>query len=233
MKLATTACCVAALLAFAADAGVFVDDFEDGVANGWRPVRGDWAMRDGAYVLEQADGLAELQLAVLDSPWLITNAVISFTVSFEGDAIGTERPLVLFRLEDDDNGYAFRLRGDDKGMDIGLIEAALYTDIRGDPKDAIDIGKPSHIVIEADANIFFVTYNDAGFLRVGDLDKKYEAGRIGIGALNVDTPIHFEDIRVEGDGVTQFAPDLLSVDAHDRLTLAWATLKSARGPSRR
>ena len=228
MKVASTACCIGVLIAAAAQAGVFVDDFEDGIANGWRPVRGEWAMRDGAYVLEEADGLAELQMAVLDSPWAITDAVISFTVSFEGDAIGTERALVLFRLEDDDNGYAFRLRGDEKGMDIGLIEAQAYSNIRVDPKDAIDIGEPSHIVIEVDANIFFVTYNDAGFLRVGDLDEKYAAGRIGIGALNVDTPIHFDDIRVEGDSVTQFAPDLLRVDAQERLALTWATLKAQR-----
>ena len=217
-----------ALLAAFAHAGVFVDEFEDGVANGWRPVRGEWAMRDGAYVLEASDGPDELQLAVLDSPWLITDAVISFTVSFEDDAVGTERPLALFRLEDDDNGYAFRLRGDEKGMDVGLIEARLYMTIRGDPKDVIDIGKPSHVVIEAEDNIFFVTYNDAGFLRVGDLDRKYESGRIALGALNVDSPIHFEDIRVEGDGVTQFAPDLRAVQATDRLTLAWASLKRAR-----
>jgi hypothetical protein len=219
---------VAFLLAIWAHAGVFVDEFEDGVANGWRPVRGEWAMRDGAYVLEAAEGVDELQLAVLDSPWLIADAVISFTVSFEDDAVGIERPLLLFRLEDDDNGYAFRLRGDEKGMDIGLVEARLYSDIRGDPKDAIDITKPSQIVVEIEDNIFFATYNDAGFLRVGDLDRKYDAGRIAIGALNVESPIHFDDIRVEGDGVRQFAPDLRAVAAADRLTLAWASLKSVR-----
>ncbi len=219
---------VAFLLAFCAHAGVFVDQFEDGIANGWRPVRGEWAMRDGAYVLEEADGADELQLAVLDSPWLITDAVISFTVSFEDDVTGIERPLALFRLEDDDNGYAFRLRGDEKGMDIGLVEARLYSNIRGDPKDAIDVSKPSHVVIEAEDNIFFVTYNDAGFLRVGDLGRKYDAGRIALGALNVESPIHFQDIRVEGDGVTQFAPDLRAVEARDRLTLSWASLKAAR-----
>ena len=67
-----------------------------------------------------------------------------------------------------------------------------------------------------------------GFLRVGDLDRKYDAGRIAIGALNVESPIHFDDIRVEGDGVRQFAPDLRAVAAADRLTLAWASLKSVR-----
>ena len=212
------------LLAVTSYGGVFVDDFEDGVANGWRPVRGDWVMRDGAYVLEEADGLDELQLAVLDSPWLITDAVISFTVSFGDGAVGVERPLVLFRLEDDDNGYAFRLRGDEKSMDVGLIEAREYSNIRGDPKDVIDIGDPSSIVIEVDGNIFFVTYNDEAFLRVGDVDDHFTAGRIGIGALVVDAPIHFEEIRVEGDGVTQFAPDLLPVDATGRLALTWAEL---------
>jgi len=219
---------IAFFLAACAHAGVFVDEFEDGIANGGRPVRGQWEMRDGAYVLEEADGADELQIAVLDSPWVVTDAVISFTVSFDDNAAGIERPLVLFRLEDDDNGYAFRLRGDEKGMDIGLVEARLYSNIRGDPKDAIDIGKPSRIVIEAEDNIFFVTYNDAGFLRVGDLARKYDSGRIALGALNVETPIRFEEIRVEGDGVTQFAPDLRPVAPRDRLTLVWAGLKRGK-----
>ena len=135
---------------------------------------------------------------------------------------------MLFRLEDDDNGYAFRLRGDEKSMDVGLIEAREYSNIRGDPKDVIDIGEPSSIVIEVDGNIFFVTYNDEAFLRVGDVDDHFTTGRIGIGALVVDAPIHFEEIRVEGDGVTQFAPDLLPVDAAGRLALTWAELKAAR-----
>jgi len=228
MKPAVIGSYLALLFAVVAQGGVFVDDFEDGVANGWRPVRGEWVMRDGAYVLEQAEGLDELQLAVLDSPWQITDAVISFSVSFGEDAIGTERPLLLVRLEDDDNGYAFRLRGDEKSIDVGMIEARLYSDIRGDPKDVIDIGRPSTVVVEVEDNIFFVTYNDLAFLRVGDLVRKYETGRVALGALNVDTPIHFKDIRIEGEGVTQFAPDLLSVDVQDRLTLRWATLKGER-----
>lgn len=214
-------------VAFPTYAGVFFDDFADGIANGWHEIAGEWEMLDGAYTLKApSEKPDQIAMSILDSPWVITDATITFTISFdERDVTGAERPMVFFRLEEDDSGYAFRFEGEPKGTTIGMIEVGVWSSIRGDATDAIELDEPSTIRLEIAANIFMVYHNDVLRQRVGDVKRKFEMGRVGIGASSVDSPIHFEEIRVEGDGVTQFVQDLQPVSAQGKVTLAWAQLR--------
>ena len=206
---------------------MFVDNFEDGIPNGWREIAGEWEMVEGAYVLKAPPAEPDrLAMTILDSPWEITDAVITVTFSFDKrDVTGAERPMIFFRLVNDDKGYAFRFEGDNKHTTIGFIDAGQFTSIRGDATDAIKLNRPSTIQLEITGKIFLMYYNGVLRQRVGDVKGRFEKGRVGLGASNVDTPIYFEEIRIEGDGVTQFAPDLQPVRPRGKLTLAWAELK--------
>ena len=212
-----------------ASAGTFVDDFEDGVANGWRRVSGDWRVADGNYTLAKlvAD-VDKTVISVLDSPWKVADGIITVTFSFNKISKGVERPIIFFRLKDDQNGYAFEFHGKEKWMTVGKIVGGKFTAMRGDKTDKIVINKPVTIRIELQGNIFLVFYNGVPRLRVGDVKSKFKIGRFGLGARNADTPIHFEELKVEADGVTQFAPDLRPVQPQNRLTVFWVKLKQSR-----
>ena len=212
-----------------ASAGTFVDGFEDGVANGWRPISGNWQIADGKYSLTEPVADADKPvISVLDSPWKVADGVITVTFSFNKISKGMERPIIFFRLKDDQNGYAFEFHGKDKWMTIGKIVGGKFTAMRGDKTDKIVINKPVTIRIELQGNIFLVFYNGVPRLRVGDVKSKFKIGQFGLGARNADTPIHFEELKVEADGVTQFAPDLRPVQPQNRLTVFWVKLKQSR-----
>ena len=166
-------------VAFPTYAGVFFDDFADGIANGWHEIAGEWEMLDGAYTLKApSEKPDQIAMSILDSPWVITDATITFTISFdERDVTGAERPMVFFRLEEDDSGYAFRFEGEPKGTTIGMIEVGVWSSIRGDATDAIELDEPSTIRLEIAANIFMVYHNDVLRQRVGDVKRKFEMGR--------------------------------------------------------
>ena len=70
-----------------------------------------------------------------------------------------------------------------------------------------------------------VYHNGVRRQRVGDVAGKYETGRIGIGAGAISSPIHFEEIRVEADGVTQFIQDLRPVQPQGKLAIAWGAIR--------
>ncbi|MDP6748141.1 MAG: hypothetical protein QGH37_14200 [Candidatus Poribacteria bacterium] len=215
-----------------ASAGTFVDDFEDGVANGWRRVSGDWRVADGNYTLAKL--VADVDkpvISVLDSPWKVADGIITVTFSFDKAAKGSERPIIFFRLKDDLKGYAFEFHGKEKWMTMGKIEDGKFAAMRGDKTDGIVIRKPVTIRIELQGNVFLVFYNGVPRLRVGDIKSQFKTGRIGLGARNANTPIHFEEIKIEADGVTQFAPDLRPVQPQNRLADTWARLKQDRDDS--
>ena len=212
-----------------ASAGTFVDDFEDGVANGWRPVSGNWQIADGKYTLTKPVVDADKPvISILDSPWKVANGIITVTFSFDKIAKGMERPIIFFRLKDDQNGYAFEFHGKDKFMTVGKIVGGKFTAMRGDKTDGIVINKPVTIRIELQDNIFLVFYNGVPRLRVGDVKSKFKTGRFGLGARNANTPIHFEELKIEAADVTQFAPDLRPVQPQNRLTVFWVKLKQSR-----
>ena len=212
-----------------ASAGTFVDDFEDGVANGWRPVSGNWQIADGKYTLTKPVVDADKPvISVLDSPWKVANGIITVTFSFDKIAKGMERPIIFFRLKDDQNGYAFEFHGKDKFMTVGKIVGGKFTAMRGDKTDGIVINKPVTIRIELQDNIFLVFYNGVPRLRVGDVKSKFKTGRFGLGARNANTPIYFEELKIEAADVTQFAPDLRPVQPQNRLAASWAQLKQSR-----
>ena len=126
-----------------ASARTFVDNFEDGVANGQRPVSGNWQIADGKYTITRPVVDADKPvISVLDSPQKVANGIITVTFSFGKTAKGIKRPIIFFRLKDDQNGYAFEFHGKDKWITEGKIVGGKFTAMRRDKTDGIVINKP-------------------------------------------------------------------------------------------
>lgn len=205
--------------------GVFRDDFEDGILNGWRVVSGEWQIIDGDLVLTTVPQDGTAAMLILESPWQIADATVTVNLAFEQGSEGTERPMIFFRLEDEFGGYALRFEGDRKWMGIGIIRAGSFESIRGDVTDAIDIKQITNIKVDIKGNLFFVYHNGVLRSRIGDTKVDFEKGFVGVGASAVGPPIHFKDIQVEGEGVWQHLEDLRPVVPQSKLVTVWARLK--------
>ncbi len=67
-------------------------------------------------------------------------------------------------------------------------------------------------------------------MRVGDADferKGFKEGKVGLGVVACQHPIHFEEIKVEGENIRQFRINL-PVELDGELPVTWAVLKENR-----
>jgi hypothetical protein len=204
--------------------GECIDDFEDGNADGWKEFAGEWEVEEGAYVQSAAStDIRGIPRTIIQSPWEFTDGSIEVTITFEKRSAGSEVPAILYRMIDENNGYAFRLHSD--SMQVGKFLEGEYQDIRGDAQ-RINIGKPCKIKLEVQANFTKVYYNGEIKARIGDLNKTFKKGKIGIAVFEPGDPIYFDDMVISGEGIFPFPP-LYKVDPGAKLASSWGKLKSS------
>ena len=131
MRILLISFCCLCLLSSHVYAGECIDDFENGNADGWNEVAGEWEVQEGAYVqLAVSTDIRGIPRTIIQSPWEFADGSIEVTITFERKSAGTEVPAILYRMIDEDNGYAFRLHSD--SMQVGKFLEGQYQDIRGD-----------------------------------------------------------------------------------------------------
>lgn len=227
MRKILLSCCCLLLLSSLAYAGEIKDDFEDGNANGWKEIAGDWEIQDGAYVQLGVgmDFTGEVPRTIIQSPWDFDNGTIEVTIEFDRQSGGTEEPCILYRMVDDDNGYVFRLRS--THLEIGRLVAGVFESIRGDAYP-VEIDEPINIKLVVEGIITKVYYNGTLTNRVSDPnDKGDEKGKIGFAVLNAGEPIYFDDLIISGNSVSPF-PGFgdQAVKPAEKLASAWGAIKN-------
>lgn len=221
-----TYCCLLFLLSSIAYAGVCWDDFEDGNADGWNAVSGEWEVQEGAYVhLTEDPEDGEVYRTIIQSPWEFVDGTIEATIRFDRKSDGNEIPAILYRMIDDENGYAFRLHSD--RLEVGRLIFGEYENIRGDGFP-IDIEDPCEIKLEVEGIFTKIYYNSVIKSRIGEPDTKrgFDKGKIGFAVFDADKPIYFDGISIDGGEVYPFAPLGKSVSARLKLTTVWGKIKS-------
>ena len=204
-------------------AGECRDDFEDGNANGWNEVMGDWEVQEGSYAqLGAGMNLMGVPRTIIESPWDFTDGTIEVTMTFDKKSNDDEIPAILYRLIDDDNGYAFRVQSNN--LEMGRFVAGQYNSIRGDAFP-IDTSKPFKIKIEVEGMFTKAYYNDVVKIRVGDLEETFKKGKVGLAVFDANKPIYFDDFVISGAGIFPFPPLTQNVDPAGKLASAWGKIK--------
>ena len=222
-KILVSWCCLFLLSSFVY-AGECKDDFEDGNAAGWREVAGDWEVQEGDYVqLGGGMNVIGVPRTIIQSPWEFSDGTIEVTIEFDRRSDGAELPTILYRMIDDDNGYAFRVSSD--RLEKGKFQDGQYNNIRGDAFP-IDIGKSCRIKLEIQGMFTKAYYNDVVKIRVGDLDETFQKGKVGLAVFDANRPIYFDDFIINGAEVYPFAPLSQKVDPGGKLASAWGEIKT-------
>lgn len=216
-------CCCLLLLSSLVYAGECIDDFENGNADGWKEVAGDWEVQEGTYVqLGAGTNVMDIPRTIVQSPWEFADGTIEVTITYDKKSDGSEVPAILYRMIDDDNGYAFRVHSD--RLEMGKFQDGQYQDIRGDAFP-INVTKPFKIKIEVEGMFTKGYYNDVIKIRVGDLGETFEKGKIGLAIFDANDPIYFDDVIISGQGIHPFPPLSHKVEPGGKLASAWGQIK--------
>jgi hypothetical protein len=227
-------CCCLLLLSSLAYAGKCIDDFENGNADGWNEASGDWEVQNGAYVqLGAGKNVMGIPHTIIESPWEFSDGTIEVTIIFSEESDGTEVPAILYRMIDEDNGYAFRLRkeaGANNEADRFIMEVGKFLDgqfdyIRGDAFP-VDIGKPCKIKLEVEGMFTKAYYDGIIRIRVGDLTETFDKGKIGLAVFDANEPVYFDDVIINGEGIFPFLPLSEKVDPGGKLASVWGQIKA-------
>jgi hypothetical protein len=234
MRKILVSCCCLLLLSSLVYAGECIDDFENGNADGWDEVSGDWEVQEGTYVqLGMGMNVMSIPRTIIQSPWEFSDGVIEVTIVFSEESDGTEIPAILYRMIDEDNGYAFRLRkepGANEEADRFIMEVGRFLDgqfdyIRGDAFP-VDIERPCKIKLEVEGVFTKGYYDDIVRIRVGDLTETFKKGMVGLAVFDANEPMHFDDVTISGQGIYPFPPLSEKVDPGGKLASAWGEIKA-------
>lgn len=205
-------------------ADAWMDDFEDGDAKSWKEIGGKWKVEEGAYV--QFGKAADPNLifrSLAQTPWQFTDGSIEVKFRFDRQSKGDEIALVLYRMVDDDSGYAVRLLKN--ALEVGRLDKGIYSAIRNEPSD-INIAKPISLKLEPEGLWVKVHYNGVLKMRIGDANFEkngYKKGKVGLGVSGATSPVYFDEILVEGEGVRPSPPQ--SVQPKGKLPIVWGYIK--------
>lgn len=224
MRRIIVSCCCLLLLSYSVYGGPCKDDFEDGNANGWEEVAGEWKVQDGLYAQIGTNVNLGVPRTIIKSPWDFKDGIIEVTIIFDKKSDGTEIPSILYRMVDKDNGYVFRMNNGI--LEVGRFTNAQYEYIRGDAFP-IDTGKPCVMKLEVEGIFTKVYYNGVIKIRVGEPEAKrgYEKGKVGLAVFDPKRPVYFDNITIEGQGVYAFPPMDQAVELKNKLVSLWGRIK--------
>jgi hypothetical protein len=218
-------CCCLLLASSFVYAGECIDDFENGNADGWKEMVGDWEVQEGEYVqLGLGNNVQGVPHSIIQSPWEFSDGTIEVTIIYDKRSDGTEIPTILYRMTEDGDGYAFRVNNGD--LQVGKFQDGVYENIRGD-SFPIDIGRPVKIKIEVEGMFTKGYYDDVVKIRVGDLNEAFQKGKVGLAVFDANRPIYFDNVIITGQGIHPFPPLSQSVEPEEKLASTWGQIKKS------
>jgi hypothetical protein len=190
-------------------------------AKDWKVISGKWAIANGMY--DQTENNASDGNAfrtILQSKWTIADGTVTLKAKHDAKSTGTNDALVLFRMVDNDNGYASRLQRDGY-LTIGKITKGVYSHLKY-TATPVDADKVYTVIIKLKGNAIDAYLNDK--LLVSVTDATYAKGQIGLGVSRSAFPVHFLSVSADGNGVP-VGSGLTAVESNNKLATTWGDLK--------
>jgi len=226
--------CVSLVLVFASSALALIDDFDDGKADGWEAIQGDWKVKNGEYIQE-------------DTEWTVTNTNETYHRSFLGDVNWTdytvevdviidgpgelapiagvfvrvtekseEGPYYFFRIDtrpDWGPGAVESPNNNFDGANGGQMEGGLDPAFLALEENEVEY----HLKVVAEGNHFLYYVDNDLILDIVDDVDPFLKGAVGLGTFNAGAS--FDNFQATGEGLPG------AVSKEGKLTACWGTLK--------
>ena len=206
---------VVAILAFPASAGVWQENFDNGLPDGWNDVSGEWKIVKNTYAETSGGQYAKTMFG--DEDW--TDYTVAVDVTLVKNVNVNAAGLLIRADADGDNGMRFWIRTDQHKCQFSRWRENTFehivTPLPVDP----EVGETYRLKVVAEGQNYQCFVDDE-LLFEGDDDAKFrDSGRIGF--ITFEANVHFDNLIIDGEDIPSFA-----VEPNGKLAIQCGQLKT-------
>ena len=204
-----------AILASIASAGVWQENFDNGLPDGWNDVKGEWKIQKDAYA--ETSGAQYAKTMFGDEDW--TDYTVAVDVTLVEDVNVNAVGLLIRADADGDNGMRFWIRTDEHKCQFSRWRENQWEHIVTPLPVEPEVGETYRLKVVAEGQNYECFVDDE-LLFEGEDDMKFrDSGRIGFIAYEAN--VHYDNLVIDGDDIPAFA-----VAPNGKLATRWGRLKT-------
>ena len=206
------------IITAASFAGVWEDNFDDGLADGWSEIDGEWKVEDGMY--QRVDKVNIYGKSVNDLTDLTDYTLeVDVTIVEKGpDSTSVAAGVLLISNEDASSGYRLWLRDDTNGFQFSTWQDNKYTNVLGEPAERAVSGQTHHLVIEVEGFSFSAWVDGrVVFEDQVDPDGLFPSGQIAF--INYNCHVKYDNLTLSGDTLAAVSPG-------GKLAATWGSIRN-------
>ena len=203
------------LLTSTASAGIWQENFDRGLPDGWNEVKGEWKILKDAYA--ETSGAEYAKTMFGDEDWTDYTLEVDITLVKH---VNVNAAGVLIRADaDGDNGMRYWIRTDQHKCQFSRWRENQFEHIVTPLPVEPEVGETYRLKIVAEGQNYQCFVDDE-LLFEGDDDAKFRnSGRIGF--ITHTANVRFDNLVIDGADIPSFA-----VEPNGKLTTLWGQLKT-------
>lgn len=181
-------------------AGTWLDDFEDGRADGWEEISGTWEVEDGVY--KQAEATAAYQKSIHENEdWTDYTLEVDITMLEKSAASTSVAAGVLLRSDDTgSSGYRIWIRSDSGGFQFSLWQDNGYTHVITQAAEVATLGETYTLKVGIDGNVLSAWVDDRSmFEDYAEETDLFPTGRVAL--INYNCSVQYDNISLSGENI--------------------------------
>ena len=203
-----------ALLTSIASAGVWQENFDTGLPDGWNDVKGEWKIVKDAYA--ETSGAQYAKTMFGEEDW--TDYTLEVDVTLVKN-VGVNAAGVLIRADTDgDNGMRYWIRTDQHKCQFSRWRENQWDHIATPLPLEPKVGETYRLKIVAAGQNYQCFVDDELLFDDADDAKFRDSGRIGF--ITYEANVHFDNLIIDGEEIPAFA-----VEPNGKLATRWGRLK--------
>ena len=203
------------ILTSIASAGVWQENFDNGLPDGWNDVKGEWKIQKDAYA--ETSGAQYAKTMFGDEDW--TDYTVAVDVTLVEDVNVNAAGLLIRADADGNNGMRFWIRTDEHKCQFSRWRENQWEHIVTPLPVEPEVGETYRLKVVAEGQNYECFVDDE-LLFEGEDDMKFrDSGRIGFIAYEAN--VHYDNLVIDGDDVPAFA-----VAPNGKLATRWGRLKT-------
>ena len=206
---------IVGMLTSIASAGVWQENFDNGLPEGWNEVKGEWKIEKDAYA--ETSGAQYAKTMFGDEGWTDYTLEVDVTLV---ENVGINAAGVLFRADTDgDNAMRYWIRTDQHKCQFSRWKENQWEHIATPLPLEPEVGETYRLKIVAEGQNYQCFADDELLFDDKDDAKFRDSGRIGF--ISYEAHVHFDNLIIDGEDIPAFA-----VEPNGKLATLWGQLKT-------
>lgn len=198
-----------------ASAGVWQENFDTGLPDGWNEVKGEWKIQKDAYA--ETSGAQYAKTMFGEEDW--TDYTIEVDVTLVKD-VGVNAAGLLLRADaDGDNAMRYWIRTDQHKCQFSRWRENQWDHIATPLPLEPKVGETYRLKVVAEGQNYQCFVDDELLFDDADDAKFRDSGRIGF--ISYEANVHYDNLIIDGEEIPAFA-----VEPNGKLATRWGRLKT-------